>query len=97
MLQLPVVLGLIVMAERFLDQAVRVERPLLVAVNANGGASAIRTGVRSRQRPMVDCAFARYDQTVHRHDHVGKSRHESLCRCSDRRTSDGWSAIIDLQ
>src|SRR5882757_7647676 len=95
-LQLALVFRLIVMPSRLLDQAIGTHRPFLVPVHPNGPASASWAGVRTRPDPPEGCVTAIIPMDlIHLHQHVRKSRHESLDRCGNRRAADRGSAGVN--
>src|SRR5437868_1492281 len=80
--ELAVVLGLVVVAERRGDEAVRADRPLLEAGDAHRLAG---LGARAGERPVILDAVVLEDELVHRDLDVRKGGNERLGDLGDRR------------
>src|SRR5260370_208517 len=79
------------------NQALGTNSPLFVPADADGLASASRSGVGPNERPVIGDSATIHVEAVHLYDQIREGAHESLRRGSDRRTPNGWGAFIDLE
>ena len=96
-LQLSRILRLIEVPLRLRDQPVIPHAPFLMPAYPNRPARSTRTGVRARQRPVIDRALTLNIHSVHPHHQIRKRRHESLRSRSDRISTNSRRTIIDRQ
>src|SRR5439155_17298807 len=77
--------------QRFGNQPIGANPPLLEAADANPTPCTARPCVRAGKSPSVDGPVSVHDQVVHQHLHVGKGRHEPL-----RHLGDGFAPYRGL-
>src|SRR2546427_8895374 len=75
-LELALVLGLVVVAERCSDEAIVPGRPLLESADPDPAPRPTRAGVRSHKRPPVFGVLALHVGVVHEHLHIREGDHE---------------------
>src|SRR5438105_1854288 len=84
-------------SERFGDQPIRADPPLLESTDPDAMTGSGWSAVRAFERPLVDYLFLFLHQVVHVNLEVGKSGHESLCGFGNCVSPHRRGAAIDGQ
>src|SRR6187200_3295396 len=86
--ELPAILVAVEVSLGRRDETVRTDLPNLETTNVHGSACPTRSGIGSRQCPVIDDPFVLQVQVIHHHFHIRKRGHESLRHVGDCFTTD---------